>query len=519
MLLSVTTPPTLLGRPPIGKATFILNVNPGQDPSDGPNYYNFDDRVRYSINIDNNRDGKADDIVYEFRFRTDDRPVGGRNGLTSQVPYLGNPHIPSWFPLRGVTALNGAGSEGLTRRQLYTVTEIRNGVRRTLFDGRPLIALPSNAGPATFPNYPALAAQGIFTDPATGVRVFAGQRAETFYIDPGAVFDMLNLRRSLPALTAAGQDADNVNPFGVNRFSGANVSAIAIEVPITRLTRDGKPADASADPVIGVYAETTRRRTHDFDNQADDDDDVRPGDAQNYGRSSWVCVSRMANPLVNELILTTPKKDAWNASNPEDEAQFQSFYKNPVIATALNLVFGAPIVPINDSLAANRTDLMGILLKYPGQALAGTNCVSPCSELLRLDLRVPPTARPVRSKRRRFLSTAIATALMRFCALSRVARAPENLSVSYRLLAEVDPQHRGLLRLVAGDMTRSAIFAPDAARQTFSIAQESRWRQFVDYLFAGVDHIWNGYDHILFLLLLLLPAAVAFDGGRWTARE
>ena len=74
------------------------------------------------------------------------------------------------------------------------------------------------------PNYPALAAQGIYTDAATGIRVFAGQRAETFYIDLGAVFDTVNLRRNLPALTGPGEDSDTVNPFGVNRFSGANVT-------------------------------------------------------------------------------------------------------------------------------------------------------------------------------------------------------------------------------------------------------------------------------------------------------
>src|SRR5499427_8836425 len=57
------------------RVTFIMNVNPGQDPSDGPNYFNFDDEVRYVINIDNDTDGKADDVVYEFRFKTENRPI------------------------------------------------------------------------------------------------------------------------------------------------------------------------------------------------------------------------------------------------------------------------------------------------------------------------------------------------------------------------------------------------------------------------------------------------------------
>ena len=170
------------------KVTFISNYIPGQDPSDGPNYFNFDDTVRYAINIDNDRDGKADDVVYEFFFTTENRPVGGPEGLTSPVPYLGNPHIPTTLPLQGITALDGPGSEGLTRRQTYKVFETRHGVRTELFAGRTLIAVPSNAGPATFPNYPALDAQGVYSDANTGVRVFAGQRAETFYIDLGAVF-------------------------------------------------------------------------------------------------------------------------------------------------------------------------------------------------------------------------------------------------------------------------------------------------------------------------------------------
>jgi hypothetical protein len=95
---------------------------------------------------------------------------------------------------------------------------------------------------------------------------------------------------------------------------------------------------------------------------------------------------------VNELIINTPFKDRWNAADPENEGNFQGFYKNPVIATALKLVYGVAIVPIDGSSANNRTDLMSTLLKYPGQALDGTNCGTPCSELLRLDLSVPPTA-------------------------------------------------------------------------------------------------------------------------------
>ncbi len=377
----VSYDPANLGRSPDDRmVTFIMNVNPGQDPSDGPNYFNFDDAVLYAIKIDNDKDGRADDVIYEFRFETENRP--GPGGLTSPLPYLGNPHIlPAVLPLQGITALDGPGSEGLTRRQTYSVTEVRGHHRIELFKGRTLVAVPSNVGPATMPNYAALAAQGIYTDNATGIRVFSGQRAETFYIDLGAVFDTLNLRRYLPALAGPGEDTDTVNPFGVNRFSGFNVSTIAIEVPIKRITSDGRPAATTQNPVIGMYASTSRRKVRVLHESGEPD----------HG-GPWAQVSRLANPLVNELIITTPFKDRWNAAEPEDEANFQAFYRNPVVATELKLVFGVDIVPIDGSAATDRTDLMSILLKYPGQAVNGTNCGHPCAELLRLDLRVPPTA-------------------------------------------------------------------------------------------------------------------------------
>lgn len=370
-----------LARAPADRrVTFVMNVIPGQDPSDGPNYFNFDDEVAYRLNIDNDRDGKAEDVVYEFRFTTETRPVGGPGGLTAPLPYLGNPHIP--VPaLQGITALDGPGSEGLTRRQTYTVTEIRGKKKTQLFSGRTLVAVPSNVGPATMPDYTALAAQGIYSDDASGIRVFAGQRAETFYIDLGAVFDTLNLRRHLPLLTPA-EDVDTVNPFGVNRFSGFNISTIAIEVPINRITSNGQPANAE-NKLIGLYASTSRQKVKEL---------RKPGEP---ARSSgpFVQVSRMGNPLVNELIITTPFKDRWNATEPEQEAQFQGFYKDPVIAAALELVYGVPVSPILGPPAPNRTDLMTILLKYAGQSQAdGGNCGNPCSELLRLDLSVPPTA-------------------------------------------------------------------------------------------------------------------------------
>jgi hypothetical protein len=363
-----------LARPPAERrVTFIMNVNPGQNPADGPNYFNFADDVIYRFHVDNDRDGKAEDLVYEFRFRTEDRPVGGPGGLTSPVPYLGNPAIPASLPLQGITALDGPGSEGLTRLQRYSVTEVRGHKRKRLFSD--LIAVPSNAGRATMPDYEALAAQGIYRDD-DGVRVFAGQRAETFYIDLGAVFDTLNLRRSPPVLVGPGEDDDTVNPFGVNRFARTNISTIALELPIRRLTRDGKAPDSDS-KYIGIYASTSRDKVT-----------VLREDGSSKTSGPLVQVARLANPLVNELIINTPYKDMWNAQEPEREAQFESFYRAPVIATAFDLVFSGFGVFVPPT---PRADLIGLFLKYPGQPLAGDSCGRPCAELLRLDVSVPPT--------------------------------------------------------------------------------------------------------------------------------
>jgi hypothetical protein len=95
------------------------------------------------------------------------------------------------------------------------------------------------------------------------------------------------------------------------------------------------------------------------------------------------------------------------------------------------------------------------------------------------------------------------------------AKPPAQLRVGYRLFSDIDPQHRGLLRLEAAGLSRTAIFSPQAATQTFELKSASRWSQFVDYGGEGVWHIWQGYDHILFLLSLLLPAVLVWRHRAW----
>jgi hypothetical protein len=335
------------------KVVLVMNVIPGQEPSSGPNYYNFDDQVRYAFHIDTNRNGTAGNVVYEIRFKTRIQGVVKQLGLP--VGYAAVPPI---------TALSGPNAAGIGIRQTYTVTEIRNGRPSQLGTGE-MVVVPSNIGPLTTPNYEALAAQGIYPL-SNGGRVFAGQRDETFYIDLGATFDTVNLRRTPPILDASEDANDGANPFGVDTFSGFNVNTIALEIPIDELT-------SNPSAVLGLYASTSRpKNLH------------RKDDGTSSGSGGWVQVARMANPLVNELIIPTDRKDRWNATDPEDEAQFLNFYLNPSLAAVLNLRFNTAFP------TAGRTDLVATLLQYGGDGTCGRN--DRCSELLRLDVGVAPTA-------------------------------------------------------------------------------------------------------------------------------
>jgi hypothetical protein len=338
--------------------TVLLMDVMSEEPSSGPNYWNFDPNVVYAFHLDTDKDGKAHDLSFEFTFRNEIR--GTVDAADLFLSYLGGAG-----PFAPITALDGPGSEGIGLRQRYTVTMVRGKHRTKLANG--LIAVPSNVGPRTMPNYDALAAQGLYTLPGTsGMRVFAGQRQDPFYIDLGAVFDTLNIRRGAPPLLTPAEDADDQNNFfSVDQLAGFNVHTIALEVPSMMLSGlDGSN-------VIGGYASTSRPRISVRGHDDDDDDD-------DGGRGRYAQVQRLANPLINETIIGTEDKDRWNALEPQQERKFLDYYRNPRLALALQLVFGVP------AATSNRNDLVDLLLKYQPSDRR-------LSELLRLNLSVPPT--------------------------------------------------------------------------------------------------------------------------------
>ena len=321
---------------PAGKVTILSNFIPLQEPAGGPNFFLFGDDVLYEIMIDNNGDG-IEDITYQFRFKTEtvDSPFG-----------------PSF--LFNIGAVDSLSSANLLVRQTYSVSRVagqrRTGAATVLATGIP--TPPPNIGPDSTPSYAALAAAAV-TDLGGGRKVFAGQRAEGFYVNLGQIFNLLQIGS------------------GVDYTSGFNVHTIGIQVPIEELT--------AGSAVIGVWTSASRQKAT-----------VRDASGHPvHNAGPWVQVSRLGNPLINEVIIPRKKKDLWNASEPKDDQQFLPYYLAPELATLLNVVLGlSPPAP-----TSNRTDLEAVLLRgLPDLNFTGATR----ADMLRLNTAIPPAASPNR---------------------------------------------------------------------------------------------------------------------------
>lgn len=368
------------------RVTFVMNVDPFLEPSNGPNYFPFDPNILYEMKIDNDNDARPD-VTFQFRFKTVVRDPGlftGFAGAGSGVDAPGNspapvkPGTPVVPP--AITSLTGAGAAGINLQQTYSVTMVKNGqaVDLTNTAGSALIAVPTNVGPRTMPNYDDLAAQGIFSlegGGASDIRVFAGTVADPFFIDLGAAFDSLNFRSAAGGgvLTAAQDQNDQLNT-APNAVSGFNVNTIVLEVPIALLTRDGSMHPAS-DPraTIGTWA-TTSRPQHTIRRFWDDGE----------RHDDFYQVQRLGNPLINELIIGTGSKDRFSMDEPAHDSQFLPFGLDPVLARLFNAVYGIRIPP------PPRSDLNLLVHYLPPIAAPGTP-VGPVADLLRLNTGVPPT--------------------------------------------------------------------------------------------------------------------------------
>ena len=288
--------------------TMMMNVIPLQDPNGGPNFFKFGDEVLYVLNIDNNGDA-IPNIQYEFRFTT--TVLNGNTFLYNVGP---------------ITVLNDANQN---IQQTFSVTKVENGVSTVLANG--LATPPVNIGPASVPDYASVAAMAVHNIGST--KVFAGQRDDPFYVDLGAVFDLLTIRPGAPGNSGGGND----------HVAGLNVHTIALQVPKTEL-------DGGGEGIIGVWATTARRTLT----------TINP-DGSRTPSGDWVQVSRLALPLINEVVVPLGQKDLFNASQPVDDvANFAAAVLEPELPVLLNLIYGLNVPP------TPRNDLLLLLTGVPG---------------------------------------------------------------------------------------------------------------------------------------------------------
>jgi hypothetical protein len=334
-----------------GYITLIANYLPLQDPYGGPNYFELESRGIYEIHIDNNGDG-VPDITFQFQF------TNTKQNLSVNA---GGQNVPVALVQTGQIGLGGDPTDiaNLNVRESYTISVIRErgrpqavsneNTRATVFE-KPV----DNIGFKTLPDYAAYAAAHIYSIQIPGCgssgRVFVGQRKDPFVVNLGETFDLINIANPV---------GENNANAGRDDIADKNVTSLILEVPISCLT--------ARDPVIGGWttASTMPLRSN----------------------TPLTQVSRLGMPLVNEVVIGLPDKDAFNASQPRNDATFLKYVTNPSFPTIVEIVFGGAVkaptlFPRSDLVATFLTGISGI--NQPAN-------VHP-SEMLRLNTTTPVTS-------------------------------------------------------------------------------------------------------------------------------
>lgn len=289
------------------RLVIVANYVPLLIPSSGPNFYRFADDARYEVHIDNDGDAKPD-WTYRWTFENEVKNdktflynTGPVDSLTSA-----NLNVTQWYKLERVNEKTGQKTRLLTHAPVA----------------------PWNVGKRSFPNYEQVALQAVQTSANT--TSFAGPRDEPFFVDLH-VFDLLGVG-------------------GAKTTDGVNVLSLVLEVPIADIAAGGvRPTDAtSKKSVVGIYASASRPQIRILRRHRDSDD---------FGQ--YIQVSRLAWPLVNEVIIPLKDKDNYNHTDPKDDvSNFGAYILDPEVPKLLNAVLGAncPATP-----SGGRTDIVGLL--------------------------------------------------------------------------------------------------------------------------------------------------------------
>jgi hypothetical protein len=354
----------------------IANYDPLQDAYGGPNYFSLDPDALYEIHIDNDGDAK-EDITFQFRFQNTQKDI--------KVPVGGTQVSVPLINIGGITMVN---PDVLNVRETYTVDVVRGdrrgGTRSTVSDavtGATMFDKPvDNIGNKSIPDYPGYAAKHRYSINIPGCNapglMFVGQRHESFGVNLGETFDLVNIKAPATVFDPGAEDK------GLNAIADKNITSIVLEVPIACLT-NGK------DPVIGGWTTASMRQARLLNPE--------PGDrgipASKEG-GAWAQVSRLGMPLVNEVFIGLKDKDRFNSSKPKDDAQFVTYVTNPTLPALLEILFGGAGVkaptnfPRNDLVTAFLTGVPG--LNQPMKVTA--------SEMLRLNTSIAPVPKGSQSR-------------------------------------------------------------------------------------------------------------------------
>lgn len=336
--------------------TLIANYQPLQDAYGGPNYFSMDPDALYEIHVDNNGDAN-EDITFQFRFKNTlaDQKIAAGNQMTS-IPLINLPPSNSTTPTLNVN-------------ETYTVTVVR-GLRRGNSSSRQLVTNVAgnsstftkpvdNIGTKSIPDYDGYAGKFLYSvnipGCSTPAKLFVGQRKDSFAVNLGETFDLVNVTNPLGSESA---ESDSL--------ADKNVTSLALEVASSCLT-------SGSEKVIGAWTSASLRQGR----------LLNPKPGSNTTTASreggpWSQVSRLGMPLVNEVVIGLKDKDKFNASKPSDDGQFAGYVTNPALPELLEALFSTAApnnFPRNDLIAAFLTGVPG--LNQPANVKA--------SEMLRLN--------------------------------------------------------------------------------------------------------------------------------------
>jgi Domain of unknown function (DUF4331) len=386
-----------------GFVTLIANYQPLQAPYGGPNYFTMDPNALYEIHIDNNGDA-VEDMTFQFKFDNAliDDPTSGNAGAGLSLPIgTGGNQKSVAIPLAQFGAISGSDNSKLNVIEKYSVTVVRGGRRSTsralvtnatamqfVAAGSSTFVKPvDNIGTKSIPDYKTYADQHIYSVDIPGCstpgsRLFVGQRKESFAVNLGTVFDLVHADPTFLTDPTKINAAATNNPGNISdgKYS---VTTLALEVPASCL----KSNPTTGDPVIGAWTTASVRQGSLVDPSP------KPGHRTSLKQGgAWTQVSRLGNPLVNEVVIGLKDKDKFNASKPKDDAaNFADYVTNPTLPALLGIALfndATAIAPTN----IPRTDLLNVFLT----GIAGVNkpmgTVVP-AETLRLNTDIPAVSR------------------------------------------------------------------------------------------------------------------------------